>query len=238
MARLHNRFFLGLMILCAIAAFSACKPDPDPKIPTARVVIKNIPATMFRTNEKPPTLTAESTFKVFVQLSNTMTPDTSFPGLGKALVSSGTLNALGKYDVTIDVLRDYNGNPWVSDNWTYGSIIISPENVTDIFDMDMRALIGGPIETSSTVVFDWGTSMPKTNMFDFSMIDPVDNYIRLFNGRLEVGQIGTIIQNREGVIRIDIEQGIAAGDDTDYIKGDPPIPLNSTISKSTLKYQN
>jgi len=244
MAKLQKKVFSGLLILCAIAVFIACKPDPDPKIPTDRVVIKNIPAKMFRTDTNPspppPATAAENTFKVFVQLSNTMSPDTSFPGLGKASVSSGTLNAFGKYDVTIENLFDYNGNPWARDDWTYVSVIISPENVTNIFDMDMRAYMTAPSKTSSTVVLDWEALWPKTTMFSgYAGIDPVDNYIRLFNGRLEVDDDGgTAQQKREGVIRIDIRQGIAAGDDTDYIKGVTPIPLNSEISVSTLKYQN
>ena len=218
MTVIQKKVFPVLLLLCVVLAMGACSPDSHPLIPTERIVIKNIPAEMFRTKDGYDN-TKFPTFKVFVQLSNTQDPDTSSPGLGKAtLTEGGKLEADGTYTVTIENLVDQDGNAWKTTNWAYESVIISRETVNDIFDIDIKVGMKGPSSSSSTVEFNW-TSGLLGRITLLNMPNGIDNYIRIYDGKDK-----TI--PKEGVIWLDYKEGEDSGNNINYIKGAVATPVD------------
>jgi len=227
--RLIQKFLAPAVILiCGVLVLGACSPDPDPVIPTDKVKITNIPAEMFRTDDVSSIDVKEPTFKVFVQLSNAQIASESQPGLGKAIMPA-TKESNGTYTVTIEELFEQdNVTPWVSENYAFASVIICPANVEDIFDIDMKAGVKGPSNSSSTIEINWATlTYSRTNFLAMEgFIDGIENYMRLYYG---IDKANTSYPD-EGVIRLD-RAGVGPGPHVTGTVEPPPLTLKASNFK-------
>ena len=200
--------FPGLIILCAALVLGACAPDLDTAAPTEAIQIINIPAKIVNT-ASPTAISAytgtelnngylfylndvnyegqRATYKVYVQLSAGMTASSGYAAMGEALIADG--QKIGDtYTVTITNLTDQNGNPFKGSNWAFESVLISPEKVDTIFDIDAKVGTIGP-SLSPTVVFDWNTLSPKKLM-------KIEDYKKLFGKELS-SDYGIIIKDTQ-----------------------------------------
>ena len=167
----------AMLIFCAVLFLGACSPDPETTVPTEQIVIKNIPLQVERTKIGEDTL--EDTFKVYVQLSAGMSSASGYSAKGDAkaddfVQSDSTITA------TIHNLKDKDGNNWKGKNWANLCVVISPETVIDIFDIDVKVGMKGP-GSSSTVVVDWELLWQKSLMDMAPGADGISDYKLLYN---------------------------------------------------------
>ena len=171
MNNIQRKVLSGLIILCAVLAFATCSPDPDPKVPTEAIVITSIPVEIQRTQIG--VTGSKATYKVYVQLSAGRTAGDSYVAKGEAVIDPTDITD-GKITITFDNLEDRDGNsPWSGTNWANICVVISPDTVADIFDIDAKVNLAGPSSSSSTVVFNWEGMMSKTFM-------GIENYKELY----------------------------------------------------------
>ena len=202
----QKRYVSGLIISCIVLAMAACSPEPDSIVVTEKIEIRNIPAKIQNTasddyaSEKGITnTTKKDTIKVYVQISEGMKADDVSTAMGDVKVTDtkySTLSSDGKtYTVTIPLYKPKNNLPPTqegslahipdktrpndSDAWTGIAVVISPEIVNDIFEIDAKAYLGGAT-TSSTVSFDWESLLSKKTMAMQAGVDGLDNYKRLY----------------------------------------------------------
>jgi hypothetical protein len=147
----------AILWIALVLALGACSPDTEPPKDTEAIRIINIPLTV---NGKP-------VYKVYVQLSSGMTASAGYAAKGEAKLTAG------QTEVTITDLKDPDGKPWKGTNWANECVVISPETVDSIGDIDAHAGRIGP--SSPTVVFDWN------NMLGKDIIDDA-NYKALYQG--------------------------------------------------------
>ena len=149
-----------ITILCAVLVLEACSPDADSTAKTEVIVIKNIPAIMFRTDSDQK-IDGEPTYKVYVQLADSMDADKAHAILGEVdkTDTSRFKEADGRITATIELASP-------SSKWLYHSVVIRPKEVKDIYDIDIKAGMSGP-STSSTVVLDWKDPLPRMMPKDF-----------------------------------------------------------------------
>jgi hypothetical protein len=133
-----NFLALAVSLLC-LFILVACPPEADTSPPedTETVVVKNIPSTV---NGKP-------TYKVYVQLSTGMSAAAGYVAKGEALIK-GTPTENNTYTVTITELKDPDGNPWKGSNNKSANVVIRPQEVSGIVDMEAR----GNLASSSKIL--------------------------------------------------------------------------------------
>jgi len=192
----------GLIIFCTVLMFASCSPDAQTAVPTNTIVIKNIPDVIFPTEANVADPISQPTYKVYVQLSKYMDADHGYTAKGEAKVAD-LVPENHKYTVTITDLKDPEGNPWSGADWLYESVVITPQVVNDIFDIDAKVGMIGP-STSSTVTFYWNSLLFKTSMDLAPGGNGIDSYKRLY---------GTNAHPYEGVILLDTDITIT-GDKT------------------------
>ena len=163
----------GLVILCAVLVLGACAPEPDSTAPTMSIIILNVPANVIRTGGTPG---SAPLYKVYVQLSAGMTASAGYAALGDAKDGNLTLQSNGTYMATINNLK---GPGWLGTNWANQCVIICPDTVDDIYDIDAKVGMTGPT-TSSIVVFDWKALMSKQKMDMSPDKKGVENYKQLY----------------------------------------------------------
>ena len=183
-----------MLIPGMVLALVACQPDPDIVVPTTKFAIENIPVRMYRTEKdtvKEAADLGQPVFKVFAQLSDGYTPSAKDVALWYA-VASPTANeiASGKMTVTLenwDEEKDANFN---GKGYKALVIIISPQEVNDIYDVDFKAFMRSPT-TSSTVTLSWEGGINK-HLMSLSGGEPqaLENLRRLYG---EVGASDGII---------------------------------------------
>ena len=200
-----NKILFGFTILCVALGMGACSPSPDTTLPTERIKITNIPAKIYRTEAALTTPAQKDTFKVYVQFSKGMTAADGSVAMGEIEVDpekestdgTYTLSEDGStYTVTIDLFIPDTDIPYKSTSWSNIAVVISPEEVNDIFDIDAKAaskLLGGmqTSSSSSTVTLAWGNMLSKKAIMLYS----VEDYLRLY------GEVGA----SDGVIVTDTE---------------------------------
>lgn len=183
-----EKVLFGVTILSVFCVMAACSPNPDTRVPTQTIVIKNIPATIYNTDNREGSaedIVGKPLFKVFVQLSNYSDANHDYSALGDVEVSGdeGKSGSGNTYTLAIDNFKDPHGESWSGTNWTYLSVVISPEDVDDvdgIFDIDIKAGIAGASD-SSTVSLDWNNLLPKINMKYYPNEETgIRNYKRLY----------------------------------------------------------
>ena len=155
---IQKKVLSGLIIICAVLVLGACSPEPDKTVPTEVMVITNIPANVLRTEKNSNDTVGRPTFKVYVQLSAGMTASAGYAAMGDVIVSPAEGSTV---TATITNFIGPDGNPWKGVNWANQCVVISPQTVDDIFDIDAKAGMSGPT-ASSTVVLDWNMMFPKT----------------------------------------------------------------------------
>ena len=210
MSLLQNKILSGFSILCAALVLGACSPSPSTVLPTERIMITGVPATITRTEAVLATPPSLPTFKVYVQLSSGMTADAGSVAMGSVEVTPEDISADGKTcTVTIDLFKpDPNTSylmdpdtPYQGNNWSNIAVVISPATVADIYDIDAKAAskaLGGGIQQSSsstTVTLHWKNLMPKSAMMNFSPTH-VESYLRLYG---EKGYPDGVIATDDGI---------------------------------------
>lgn len=184
-----KRVFSGFVVLSLFFAVVACSPDPDTKVPTKTIVIKNIPAKIAKTN-KNSTEDPADLWKVYVQLSNGTNVTAKNVALGETKVSDTERAEKSAdettYTVSIDlyvpdpdeywILHKDSDPPYQGTDWANVAVIISPRWVDDIFDIDARAASPGA-GSDSTVVLDWKKMITRKGIILFSGLD---SYERLY----------------------------------------------------------
>ena len=204
-----------MVVLSAALTMGACSPEPESTVPTKTIVIKNIPPKIKNTASQNyvddhigyDNTKEKDTFKVYLQLSAGMTADAGYAAMGEALISEAEEATDGTYTVTIN-LEKPKGTPWSGDNWANESVIISPETVDDIFEIDVKVGMIGPSTSSSTVVFNWNGLLEKKKMELAPGGNTIENYKRLYGNKSVAN---------EGVIMNDIDIG--------GLKNNPPANL-------------
>ena len=193
MGKIQKAIFSGLIIFCAAMVLGACSPDPDPTYSTDKIEIKNIPTKIPRSQKpkegEPDTITYKDTFKVYIQLSTGINDDSGNVALGVYKIDPAIdkPQADGTYTITIDLYKpdkvEYwkldktRDSRWSGTDWSSIAIVMSPEEVTDIFDIDAKAALSGPSDSSSTVTLDLDGN--GTLIFQKKLIGLV-NYQRLY----------------------------------------------------------
>ena len=193
MNSIQKKLVYVVVILSVVFAMGACT-EPDPIVPTERIVIKNIPREIYQswnsaisfpyaseyligTNEKKPV------FKVYLQLSDAMDEFASNPAEGEMALetaeSEGLLKITGNtFTITIPLTTPltearYDGGNGITTHdlvstakWSNIALIICPDPVDTIFDIDAKMAIKGPT-SSPDVVFDWKKMYTKNYMTSF-----------------------------------------------------------------------
>ena len=221
MVSIQKKGLCSLAILCAVLALGACSPDPDSLMPTDTVVIQNIPAVIASTATAasivlyPGIQSENNLFKVYVQLSKGMDANAGSVAEGSYLVTPADITN-GKATVSIPLYVYGTDTPYSGTNWANIAVVISPQNVNYIFDIDCKVTMSQPSSSSSTVSFNWDKLLSKKLMapYDFCSLYGNDEY--------------------PGVIRGDK----APGGDLSGTMNDPPQLPNltgNTISDAALK---
>jgi len=195
MATIQKRLIFSLVFIGMVLAFSACQPDPEEAVVTEKIIIENVPVNLFRTEAAVNDNTTKTLFKVFAQLSDGFTPKAKDVALGYAVVSpTEAEKTAGKMTVTIENWRE----DIKSGDWAAAAIIISPDTVNDIFDIDLKTYSGGAGDSSS-VTFDWKEIMSKHSMVNLGGLVGIDkkqgmeNIRRLYGEDTEDGRKDGII---------------------------------------------
>ena len=195
----QKKVFSALILLCAVLVFGACSPGSDPVVPTTTVIIKNIPATILNTKYDSIDEAGLATFKVYVQLSSGITANAVSTAMGDVKVKDPEFAILSDdektYTVTIPVYRPINNTPPYEEDslahkpdldrpndsvkWSGVAVVISPEFVENIFDIDSKVGFSSP-SSNSTVTFDWKKLMSKKFMDAQKGADGLDNYKRIY----------------------------------------------------------
>lgn len=193
MSLIQKKVFCILILLCTVLVLGACSPDPDPVVPTTTIVIKNIPASILNTKNGSTDITGKPTFKVYVQLSSGITADSVSTAMGDVEVTAADKSG-DWVTVTIPVYKPKNNRPATdslteahkpdttkpndSTTWSGVAVVISPEAVKDIFDIDCKVGYGSS-SSSSTVTFDWTTNLKTKTLMNVGA-DGIDNYKRIY----------------------------------------------------------
>jgi hypothetical protein len=139
-----NSLVLAVSLLCLLV-LGACPPDTTPVEDTESVVVTNIPATV---GGKP-------TYKVYVQLSEGTSAAAGHVAEGTALISEAQPTG-NTYTITINALKDPNGNPWKGSNNKSANVVIRPQNVTSIEDIEAK---GNMVSSSKTLTLNWDSGL-------------------------------------------------------------------------------
>jgi len=170
MGKIQSRILVSLIIISCALILGACSPDPDPKIPTNTIVITNIPARII--NSKVDDDGEKPLWKVYVQLSVGMTATAGAVAEGRHTLVSSDFSTDGKtatvtiplHEAAVPPDAPYSGELFSGTGWANIALVISPENVTNIFDVDARVSRSGPSSSSETVTFDWKRMWDKKMM--------------------------------------------------------------------------
>jgi len=154
MSLAQKKVLFGFAVLSLAFGLTTCSPEADSTAKTEFIVIKNIPATMYRTDSDEKT-DGEPTYKVYVQLADSMDADKAHAFLGEVdrTNTSRFEEADGRITATIELATP-------TSKWLYHSVVIRPKVVSNIYDIDIKAGKSGPT-SSSTVVLDWKDPLPK-----------------------------------------------------------------------------
>jgi hypothetical protein len=165
-----NFLALAGSLLC-LFILGACPPDAgsggddtNSSENTEAVVVKNIP----------PKVNGKDTYKVYVQLSTGMSAAAGYVAKGEALISNtqATQESGNTYTVTITELKDPDGNPWKGSNNKSVNVVIRPQMVAGIDDMDAK---GNMKSSSKTLVLDW-----KNNLISVKSAISEEDYQKLY----------------------------------------------------------
>jgi len=166
-----------------VLALSTCSPGSDSTVPTERIVITKVPVDIYRTvaDEKDPTYgNNQPIYKVYVQLSKYMTADAGSVAMGEAVVTPdpGAQTCTVSIPLFIPDTTIPNTVPYKGTNWSNIAVVISPQWVNDIYDIDAKVKgLSGP-SSSSTVTYAWGDLWSKKTMLMSS--DGIESYLRLY----------------------------------------------------------
>jgi hypothetical protein len=152
-------------LLC-LFILAACPPDAGSDTEssnTETVTITNIPDKVGENNKKP--------FKVYIQFSTGMDASAGYIAKGEAKLSSE-----GATEVTITNLKDASGNTWTDSGKFNVCVLIVPEYVDTIDDIDAKPQRS--IQSSQNLALNWD------NLLSESMINFSDPYslAKLYNG--------------------------------------------------------
>jgi hypothetical protein len=155
-----NPLALVISFLCLLA-LSACPPDTSPSEDTEEVLVTNLPSTVGNNNKTP--------FKVYVQLSKGMNASAGYVAKGEAKLPSGQTEVRIK-------LKAKGGADWTGSDFSNACVLISPEIVDTIDDIDAKPKAGAT--ASKTLVLDWDSLLDET------YINTLDKYslAKLYNG--------------------------------------------------------
>jgi hypothetical protein len=140
MRKTITNFLVSAVSLLCLFILGACPPEADSPENTEAVVVKNIPSMV---NGKP-------TYKVYVQLSTGMSAAAGYVAKGEALIE-GAPTENNTYTVTITELKDPDGNLWKGSNNKSANVVIRPQEVSGIADMEAR---GNLVSSSKILTLD------------------------------------------------------------------------------------
>jgi hypothetical protein len=159
---INNILVLAVSLLCLLV-LGACPPEATPAELAKEVKVINIPPTVGKNNKQ--------SFKVYVQLSAGMDASAGYVAKGEAKLSSpGTTT-----EVTIK-LKDPDGNAWTGSDFSNVCVLISPETVDNIDDIDAKPKAS--VTSSKTLILDWD------DLWEEDTINTLDPYslAKLYNG--------------------------------------------------------
>ena len=187
----------GLFILCMTLVLSACPPEVDSIIPLQTVVIKKIPLEICRTEVADTSNTKHPTFRVYIQLSDGFTAKAKGIALGYATLGDPKSRLVEENGTYTAIITNLEGDEWDGKTWATVAVIISPEFVEDIYDIDFKAGYGGS-STTGTVNMSWKEKLlSKHAMVMFSGAKAgMENLRRLYG---EKGATDGTIVNDDGI---------------------------------------
>jgi hypothetical protein len=129
-----NSLALVISVLCLLV-LGACPPEADEVEDTETIKVTNIPLKVLETGLDP--------YKIYVQLAKTMKASDGYVAKGEKILTAGQTEVT----ITGADIKDESGIPWTGSEYGYVNILISPEYVASIDEIDSRAGTASPAKT-------------------------------------------------------------------------------------------
>jgi len=214
MTLVRKAVICGLVFLVVILASGAGQHEGG-AVPTTTIEIINVPVTLFRTESGAGDSAKKAVYKVYVQLSDGFTSKARDIALGSAVVNPLAAEKESGF-MTVRISDWYSrDNNYTGTNWAAAAILISPKEVDDIFDIDVKAYKGSA-GASATVTIDWKKLISKHTMVNLggfvgiSSEQGIENLRRLY-GEKDASD-GIIVNDNDPVYGIKGQKKRATGD--------------------------
>jgi len=212
---------------------NACSPDADQMAPTETIVITNIPKMIKNTaseafvkdNPTHDNTGEKATYKVHVLISEGITGDDTSVGVGDVIIEdttgdrvTATIRLYKPRDVKDESHKPDLSKPYSGTNWSAIAVVISPEYVKDIFDIDCKVSFGGPTD-SSVVSYNWADDLQSKKFMDLQKgVDGIDNFKRLYG---KIGWSDGVVVTDDDIKKVPCDPCICIDDTCDCANGDP-----------------